>query len=188
MFITLRDSAGNTVATSYLDEPATIDATLPLSGQYRIAINLGNPHSSASFTLTVTCINSTNPPPATCMFTATIKIGDSISGQLTTADATCGNSKSYYKAYKLPVVTGDAFEVTYSPNFAPYIEIDGPDKSGAFRYSSNGSVTSAYVAPVTGNVTIWVGSQTTTPVTGTFVLQTSAIQLPICGRSRAVKH
>lgn len=55
MFMTLTNSSGQTIATSFLDEPATITKTLPATDQYLIAINYGNPHSSGSFTLSVSC-------------------------------------------------------------------------------------------------------------------------------------
>lgn len=186
MFIELQDPAGNTVTTSFLDEPTSLSATLPTTGQYKILVNFGNPHTSASYSLTVQCTASSNP--TTCTYTSTIKMGDTVDGQLTSSDTACGTSRSYMKAYRLQVLAGDAFEVTYSPSFAPYIEIDGPDSSGAFRSAANGPVTISYVAPSAGNVSIFVGSNTTTPVTGSFQLRVTSIQLPPCGRVRAVRH
>ena len=103
-------------------------------------------------------------------------------------DTACGELKTYSKAYKLPVFEGDAFEVDYSATYSPYIEIAGPDNSGAFRSATQTFLKTSYVAPTTGNVTIYVASNTTSPVTGSFSLAVKAIQLPACGKARAVKH
>lgn len=185
--MTLLDSAGEYI-TSDFDEPAQIVATLPTAGQYFIDVNFGNPHISGSITLEVTCSSGTTPLPTECTYTGTILIGQSISSQLTSADTPCGDARSYAKAYRVPVNAGDAFTVDYSATYPVEIQIAGPDPSGAYRRSAGNSLTTDYVAPASGNVTIFVYSNTTTPQTGNFTLALTPITLPGCGRTRAVRH
>lgn len=181
------DPAGTTV-TSDFDEPASAHVVLTVTGQYSISINFGNPHQSGSFTLTTSCTTSTNPPPTQCLYTATVAIGSTVTGQLTANDAACGYSASYGKAYRLPVNAGDAFEVDYSASFNPYIGIQGPDTSDAYRWSTTSSLTTFYVAPTTGSVSIYAMSHNGSPVTGTFTLTILPVILPSCGKTRAVRH
>jgi len=110
------------------------------------------------------------------------------SAQCTAKTMACGTSSYYAKAFRLPVTAGQAFTVDYTATYPVYIEIDGPDSSGAFRSSTGTSLTTAYVAPATGNVTIWAYSKSTTPVSGNFTLTLTPLDLPPCGKVRAVKH
>jgi len=171
------------------DEPASFTVTLPATGTYTIQVNFGNPHNSGSFTITAACPTSTTTQ---CKFTDTVSIGQMFTGSLTSADAVCGDSTSYAKVYKLPVTAGDAFEVTYSATYAPLIDIVGPssttDKSEASHSSTTSSLTTSYVAPNTGNISLWLYSNTTTPVTGSFSVSIRRIELPACGKVRAVRH
>lgn len=183
----LDDPSGKTV-TSGFDEPASVHAVLASAGQYTVSVNFGNPHQSGSFTLTTSCTTPTNPPPTQCLYTSTVAIGSTVSGQLTANDAACGYSASYGKAYKLPVTAGDAFEVDYSASFNPYVGIKGPDTSDAYRWSTTSALTTFYVAPTSGNVTIYAMSNTTSPVTGTFTLTILPLTQPPCGKTRAVRH
>lgn len=185
--LNLTDGAGNYI-TSDFDEPASVSYTVPTSGQYFAEVNFGNPNNSGSFTLALTCTTSSPPPPATCQFTATLKAGDTVSGQLTSADAACGDSKTYLKAYKIVMNEGDAISVQYSATYPAFIEISGPDRSGAYRFSNTNLATMAYIAPATGNVTIWVGSNTASPATGSFTLSVSPVPISGCGKPRAVRH
>lgn len=183
----LDDPSGKTV-TSGFDEPASVHAVLASAGQYTVSVNFGNPHQSGSFTLTTSCTTPTNPPPTQCLYTSTVNIGGSVTGQLTANDAACGDSGSYAKAYKVPVIVGDTFEVDYSANFQPYLEIKGPDTSGGFRFSTGAPLATLYVAPITGNVTIYASSNTSSPVTGTFTLAIVSVPQAPCGKTRAVRH
>ncbi len=187
--MTLTDAFGTPITNAF-DEPADIDVTLPATGQYLVSVNFGNPHLSGAFTLTFNCNGSSTPgpPTGTCQYTGTLAIGSTVTSQLTTADAACGDSTTFAKAYKVPVNAGDAFTATYSAGYVAYLEIKGPDTSGAFRSASAGSLTMSYVAPATGNVTIFAASNTKAPVTGQFTLQLTPLQLPSCGKPRAVKH
>jgi hypothetical protein len=126
--LALLDPTGTTLTNAF-DEPAGFSYTFTASGTYTIEVNFGDPHASGSFTLTTSCATSGTPPPTTCGYTATIAIGASVSGQLSAADSACGNSSSYAKAYRLPVMANDAFTLTYTATYPVYVEIDGP--SGA---------------------------------------------------------
>lgn len=186
-FIELTDSSGKTVTTSYLDDPAAISVTLPKTDQYTISVNFGNPHISSAFTLTVSCSTTTTPPGA-CQYTSTIAVGTSLSGQLTSADTPCGIESSYTKAYRVIAAANDAFTVEYSASYPVFLEIRGPDRSGAYRLESGKFLRMEYIAPVAGNVTIYVASNTSTPVTGTYTLEVKSLSLPSCGKIRAVRH
>lgn len=188
--LTVTDPTGKTI-TSDFDEPASAHAVLTVTGQYSISINFGNPHQSGSFTLATSCTTSTNPPPTQCNYTATVAIGSTVTGQLTANDAACGYSESYAKAYKLPVNAGDTFEVDYSSTaFNPFIEIKGPDSSLGERWVNlpATSLTTFYVAPTTGNVTIYAMSNNGVPVTGSFTVTILPMAQPSCGKVRAVRH
>lgn len=184
----LLSSTGEQLSSAF-DEPAQITVTLPTSGQYFIQINLANPHVSGTVTLGVTCSSGTVPPPTQCSYSGVILIGQSITGQLTSADTPCGDSTAYAKAYRVPVLEGDAFTVDYSaPSYPPEIQVVGPDTSSAYRRTTGSALSTAYVAPTSGNITIYVYSNTTSPKTGTFTLTLTPLTLPSCGKIRAVKH
>jgi hypothetical protein len=185
--LSVMDPTGQTV-TGGFDEPASAHAVLAVTGQYSISIHFGNPHQSGPFTLTTSCTTSTTPPPTQCFYTSTVAIGSTVSDQLTANDTACGYSASYAKAYKLPVNAGDTFEVDYSANFNPYVGIKGPDTSDAYRWSTTSSLTTFYVAPTTGNISIYAMSNTAAPVTGAFTLTILPVTQQPCGKTRAVRH
>jgi hypothetical protein len=185
--LTLDDPSGQRINSTF-DEPAGFTTTLPATGNYVVSVNFGNPHDSGTFTLKATC-NATTPPPAdTCFYSGTLRAGDTISGQLTSADAACGTSKSYMKAYKIALNEGDAIEVQYTASYPVYLEIDGPDRSGGWRSSTTTTTTSSYIATATGITSIWIGSSGSTPVAGSFTVRVNAITLPPCGRVRVARH
>jgi hypothetical protein len=187
--LSVTDPTGKPV-TSGFDEPASAHAVLAVTGQYLISVNFGNPHQSGSFTLTTSCTTSTSPPPTECFYTSTINIGGSVAGQLVAADAICwGDGSRYAKAYRVPVIAGDTFEVDYSASFQPYIEIKGPDTSSGYRWAvaPTKSLTTFYVAPISGDVTIFATANSTL-TTGTFTLTILPVSNPPCGKARAVRH
>jgi hypothetical protein len=156
-----------------------------------VEVNFGNPHQSGTFTLTTSCTTPNSPPPTQCFYTATVGIGSTVTSQLTPSDAACGYSESYGKAYRLPVNAGDSFEIDYSASFQPYIEITGPDTSRGYRWARSPAtaLTTFYVAPTTGDVTIYAMSNNTTPVTGSFTLKILPLAAVPCGqKARAVRH
>jgi hypothetical protein len=186
----LIDASGQRITNDF-DEPASIHADLTAFGPYTVEVNFGNPHQSGTFTLATSCTTPTIPPPTQCAYAATVSIGSTVTGQLTPNDAACGYSGSYGKAYRLPVDAGDVFEIDYSASYQPYIEIRGPDTSSGYRWATSPttSLTTFYVAPTTGNVTIYAMSNNTTPVTGSFTLKVLSYTQPACGtRPRAVRH
>jgi hypothetical protein len=187
----LLNGAGELLANRF-DEPASITHTFAIGGTFYVSVNFGNPHASASYSLTVTCSTSGPPAPTTCSYTATLQSGDSVAGGLSYMDAACGDSRGYAKAYRLRVVEGEAFSVMYSATYPVELQIIGPttadERSGTFRRSTGTSLSTAYVAPRTGDVTLWVASNTTTPVSGSFSLKLDPLTLPSCGKIRAVRH
>jgi hypothetical protein len=189
--LVLSDSSGKTISSAF-DEPADVTAELTATGQYTVSVNFGNPHQSGSFTLTTSCVTTSPPPPTQCLYTSTGAIGSTISGQLAAADAVCGGSSSYAKVYRLPVNAGDTFEVDYSTvGYQPYVSIVGPDTSSGRRWAEYPvtTVSTYYVAPTTGNVSIYAMSNNTTPTTGSFTMKILPLSQPGCGgKSRAVRH
>lgn len=184
----LTTSSGQYI-TSGFDEPAQISNTFTTAGQYFIDVSFGNPHISGNITVEATCAAGTPPPgTTTCQYSGQALIGQSISGALTTADTPCGDTTTYARAYKVPVTAGDAFTVDYAASYPVLIEVAGPDSTSVFRWSNGTTLSTAYVANTTGNVTIYVESNTKTPVTGTFTLTLTPLTLPACGRVRAVRH
>jgi hypothetical protein len=188
--LVLYDASGNRITNNF-DEPSGIHAALTAFGPYTVEINFGNPHQSGTFTLATSCTTPITPPPTQCNYTATVAIGSTITSQLSANDAACGYSESYGKAYRLPVTAGDTFEIDYSAaGFQPYLEIKGPDTSEGYRWarSPTTALTAFYVAPTSGDVTIYAMSNDQTPVTGAFTLTILPYTQPSCGRPRAVRH
>ena len=183
----LYDSFGRQLATSF-DEPSQITYSFALSGAYFLEVNFANPQQSGSVVLQTSCITEGPPPSATCSYAGTLLIGQSVTAQLNTADATCGDSSTYSKPYKVVVKAGDAFTVNYSASYTPELWITGPDSSGSYRRSTDSSLSTAYVAPSSGNVTIWAESSGSAPKIGTFTLTLTPLTLGPCGKGRAVRH
>ncbi|HEV8436232.1 MAG TPA: hypothetical protein VGR95_22680 [Thermoanaerobaculia bacterium] len=181
-----RTSDGSIVASSFAVGTVSVTYTFPTSDPYFIGFGYTDTFQTPPYQLTATCGGSSS---GTCSYAGVIPIGSSISGQLTSTDTTCGDSSSYAKAYRLPVIAGDSFEVSYSANFPVYLELDGPatsEESGAWHSSKGASVTMGYVAPANGNVTVYAMSNTTSPTTGTFTISVTRLSDPC--RRRAVKH
>ena len=187
MLLTIqRSSDGSIVASSFAVGAVSVTYTFPTSDAYFIGFGYTDTFQTTPYQLTATCGASSS---GTCNYTGAITIGSSITGQLTSSDTACGDSSSYAKAYRLPVIAGDTFEVSYSANFPVYLELDGPattEDSGAWHSSNGSSVTTGYVAPANGNVTVYAMSNTTSPTTGTFTISVTRLSDPC--RRRAVKH
>jgi hypothetical protein len=188
MLLTVQSSGdGSILASNFATGSVSITFTFPSSGAYFIGLGFLSAFVSAPYQLGVTCGSSNSN--GSCVFTSTISIGSSVSGQLTASDAACGDQNGYAKAYRLPVIAGDVFEVTYAATYPASLEVSGPrtpDDTGTWRSSTRSTVTIDYIAPASGDVTVWSMSNTTTPVTGSFTVQVSRLADPC--RRRAVKH
>jgi hypothetical protein len=188
MALVITDAAANVVASDYDIPSITINYTPPTGGTYYIGVSFVSTFTSGPYNLTITCSSST-PAPSQCFYTGTMSVGQSVTAQLVSDDAVCwsGGTRNA-KAYKVSANAGDTFEVDYSSNFAPYVEIKGPDASGAFRGAASGPISTYYIVPASGSVTIYATSNTTSPVTGTFTLSLVPFSQPPCGKARAVRH
>lgn len=187
--LSVTDPNGQSIAYGF-DEPASAHAVITKSGTHVISLNYGNPHQSGPFTLTLSCSTSTTPPPAQCVFSGTVAVGSTVTDKLTASDTACGYSASYGKAYKLIANAGDTFGVNIaSPNFQPYVEIQGPDASAGYRWARKpeSALLTYYVAPTSGDITIYVMSNNGSPVTGAFTMLILPYAQPPCGKSRAVR-
>lgn len=177
-----RSSDGSIAASNYAAHSVSLNYTFPSTDTYFIGVGYVTSFVTTTYTLSVTCGSTSGK----CSFAGSLSIGGSVSGQLTSADSACGDSTSYAKAYSLIVVAGETFSVKYSATYPVYLTIYGPDDSGAWRASTGTSVTSDYIAPATGEVTLWAYSNTTAPVTGSFSLSVARLNDPC--RHRAVRH
>jgi len=183
MLVTIQDLNG-IVKSNFGPSPVSLTYTFPGSGNYYIGFGFVANYAVGPYSLALACPNATSQ----CQYTGSVTVGSNINGSLTTADTTCATSNSsYYKVYKLTVGQGDAFIVSLSGQFAPYVEIDPKSGGGFGAWSEAGAATLSYLSPSAQTIDIWVGSNTAARTTGSFTLQVTRDPNGPC-KHRAAGH
>lgn len=162
------------------------------AGTYHLLVGAFAAAEVGDFSLSLRC----TPQPIEdggsdeCQPSGSLAIGGSVGGSLSSADANCGTAASYYDLYTFFGEEGKPVRVTYSTSgYTPYIEVNnGAETGGVWKAGTLGSPLSFVFYPeVTGEHHIWVGSYTSNPVSGPYVIALDDVEEVPCKR-RVVRH
>jgi hypothetical protein len=126
----------------------TITYTLPYTGSFLIGITTLETGGAGEYGIEMTC--STSGAQDECHANGTLRVGSTISGQLSATDDSFCFTAGYSKVYELEVTQGVPVLITYTTSFAPRIEAEVNEGPGVFKTSADRCLSTPRGQPLGG--------------------------------------
>src|ERR1043165_1808404 len=186
ILLTIQSSSGPVITSKFGVSPVSLTYTFTAGGTYYIGMGYVAQFATGLYTLSITCGNSNT----NCQSSGTIGMNSSISGQLTSSNGTaCLGGNTYSAVYGFTGTRDVPVLITFSSSFAPYVEVDTSSfDTGLWKQgTAAGSISLVFLPPTTGNNWLYFTSNTSSPVTGTYVIKIEPAPLDACKR-HSVSH